>query len=926
MAWSIKFMINKLLTKGANTLPNVKRIKDLSDYKSVLPYDSQLFGTYHSLIGWKSKRKIDRIKSDSVLDKENILSQLYRFLESKAKFSFNNSDCILSVQDLEPAGFVGPNLNSHDSIVLQQISEKLRALGRVPVDINEWRNIVSNDILTQILRNNVLGHYNQVFLEGCRGTGTEFKEQTQEIVRKGIDNEAVIAGVVKQMVENGRISELNKVFFSQLEINASDAFMQALASMQIDFTDPYLTFDPKKDVKDVTLSPLGIVHLFRQYFFELDTFLGTPTGHVWLSPGSTVELVEVSTRKTTIEKTIETSTETTEKSEKSSTDQDELSEAIKQENKDDLKLGFTATVNQSWGTGNASATASLNKDSTQQLARETTHKRMRQQSEKLSSEIRENYKSTFKTVTEVTDTSSKRYVLANNTEKLINYELRRKMRQVAVQVQDIGSYLCWETFVDEPGEDLGLANLIHVAQPADLLPVPDQTQTPIPPDQVVVFKAHVVWNKGADEQHGNGFIPLDPLIDPPPAPVGYELVKEDTNKILHVEAIQEWGTDFSGSWPLGAKFTQNGQLQFGLLADHMRWDNQVDIDAGIALKYTYSKDKRNEIEQANLKKIQDGNAATAENNRKIREAYINAVKERVELASGITKRKFEELRDEERIIIYRRLISSLMTDYQYKHVDNSGRHVLSELINSIFDIDKMLYFVAPEWWKPREHHQLRLPDLQAQLSDSIVSWSDSHLRADNYLITEKSTPAPMGSSLGWLLQLDGDNQRNAFLNAPWVRAVIPIRPGKEQAALHWLQSVNVEGSDGLDAEYAAPSDELDQIRTKLGLAGETVTIKDAIEYLCIEVTEKNEQSNQVKSYPETELDDNKVTSTPVEKVYEYGFDPLQGGFQVNPNDPNRDPNNKDPNYQVFDQWLEVLPTDQVVPVEVEYDPKTGRQI
>ena len=26
------------------------------------------------------------------------------------------------------------------------------------------------------------------------------------------------------------------------------------------------------------------------------------------------------------------------------------------------------------------------------------------------------------------------------------------------------------------------------------------------------------------------------------------------------------------------------------------------------------------------------------------------------------------------------------------------------------------------------------------------------------------------------------------------------------------------------------------------------------------------------------------------------------------------------------QWIEVLPTDQVVPVEVTYDPKTGRQV
>jgi len=32
------------------------------------------------------------------------------------------------------------------------------------------------------------------------------------------------------------------------------------------------------------------------------------------------------------------------------------------------------------------------------------------------------------------------------------------------------------------------------------------------------------------------------------------------------------------------------------------------------------------------------------------------------------------------------------------------------------------------------------------------------------------------------------------------------------------------------------------------------------------------------------------------------------------------------NYEIVSQWIEALPTDQIVPVEVKYDPKTGRQI
>jgi hypothetical protein len=71
--------------------------------------------------------------------------------------------------------------------------------------------------------------------------------------------------------------------------------------------------------------------------------------------------------------------------------------------------------------------------------------------------------------------------------------------------------------------------------------------------------------------------------------------------------------------------------------------------------------------------------------------------------------------------------------------------------------------------------------------------------------------------------------------------------------------------------------------------------------------------------PEDEInDDNRVSATPIDKVYEHGFYPLQGGFRVKPEEGKE--------FVVFDQWIEVLPTDQVVPVEVTYDPKAGRQI
>lgn len=136
----------------------------------------------------------------------------------------------------------------------------------------------------------------------------------------------------------------------------------------------------------------------------------------------------------------------------------------------------------------------------------------------------------------------------------------------------------------------------------------------------------------------------------------------------------------------------------------------------------------------------------------------------------------------------------------------------------MFDMDNMLYFVAPDWWMPRQavtasdalsglgvtdpgDQQLYTPESPGS-GANVVGWGGSRAtRADNYYITEDSAPAKLGSSLGWLLQLDGDNFRNAFLNAPWVKAVIPIQVGHEWKALEWLSSSTVEGADGLDALY-----------------------------------------------------------------------------------------------------------------------------
>src|SRR5262249_42618489 len=151
--------------------------------------------------------------------------------------------------------------------------------------------------------------------------------------------------------------------------------------------------------------------------------------------------------------------------------------------------------------------------------------------------------------------------------------------------------------------------------------------------------------------------------------------------------------------------------------------------------------------------------------------------------------------------------------------------------------------------------------------EDFLAWGEGDLREDSYFITEESTPGRLGSSLGWLLQLDGDDLRNAFLNAPWVKAVIPIRPGQERAALNWLQ--HVEGTNGIAPTdmYEGPEPEWKGKKTVL----------EVLYILADRVRSKHEESLITHTYP---LDDGStVYALPVDSVFEHGFDPLKGGFR-----------------------------------------------
>jgi hypothetical protein len=677
-------------------------------------------------------------------------------------------------------------------------------------------------------------------------------------------------------------------------------------------------FSAGTSTRSAFLSPIGILHLFREYFFELGTFLGPPVGHVWISPGGTVELVEVNTRRTLVQRTVEQSTETIQRTELSTTDQDELSDAVKVENANDTKLGVTASGSGGvTGIFQASASGSFNLDSSRKQAQEQTHKQMRQQSAKLSSEVRQNYKTTFRTETETTDTSSRRYVLQNTTGKLVSYELSRKMRKVGVQVQDLGQQLCWQLFVDKPGDPLGIGEFVH-ATSAALDPgvkVPDKQ--PYPDNKSVTFSQAVpfVLYQGADDDGEDTYVTSSDNADHgifkpdvgkddiiqftfpfkcPPPPAGFSL-------------SQVSGVDFHGAQ---VKFTVDpvtpGADTFTIRLSYAYFAGRPSMPFDATLVYEPTAAAKQAVDAANA------TAKAAYNDEvalKKEQLFYDTLRTRLKLIGQVAPRPQDDLREEERNIVYRAIVSRLYGNES--GWTNDDFHVAAELIRYLFDVDSMLYFVAPDWWRPR-HQTLASKDSQGELQPTIIAEaavSDRVLRIGKsapitvpghrpyYLITEETAPAPQGASLGWLIQLDGDAHRNAFLNSPWVKAVLPIRPGRERDAMAWLQRPEVVGTDGLTEPY--PYDPAQDPPEYQGLSIQDVLLriadKIALEYQA-----------SLTPVPVAPAAANSQLALPTETVFTHGFDPLAGGIKFGANA-----------FEVFSQWTEILPTDQVV--ATEYD-------
>ena len=919
--------------------------EDLEKFRGQYPYGSELFGVYQTLLGWRSARARNWFAKGYAVDRLRLSDAMFSRVRPDVE-ARPNADQVIEGIDRIGIGVANDD-PKYPSKLIEALAEHIPD-GRHLDEPQFWRDKLTDDRLMATLNRKVRKEAQQI-LERPAEPHEVFDRRAMSPVARSqkalqfLEHESRIAGQLKLLRDAGATGELQRLFFHHSTARERlEATAQVLRTLNV-----FQHLDPEGILSQTIVSPIGVIHLYRQYFFELDSFLGSPVGHVWVAPHTTVELVEINKRRVLTEALLdEFAFARVEHFEESFTLED-LHEAVSRTNQQDLSFGASVSGSHSWIVGSVQASSSVNYHQTQSESRLAVHDLMRRQTERVASLMEKSVHTTFKTVTEKEEVSSKRYVVENPGDEVINYELRRKMRRVAVQVQDVGTYLSWQTFVDDPGRALGVSKLVHIAEPPNLANIPhpqmiepkpskttSETVTiPFQPEDLYyggVKAADAADDDDTEETWEHGLETSIGYLDEPEGikwifPQKFRAPDKDY-RLSAVKAIPYGDAEVEVNMYDPKEFVdlKDGYFEFKLYLKRAHFHGANSIPVQLELTWESSEDQA-KIKAENEKRMAE---FVAQQKRAYEEAYVKAARERITAASKIVPRRYEDLRQEERIAVYRRLVKSLAPasnpkttkalfagiEVSYPDMSDATRHAWSEILNRLFDLEKMLYFVAPEWWKPRARasqtmgaetvvrdgagNVIKTEVASAIPERSLVSWGGgAEAGRPNYFITENSAPAKLGSSLGWLLQLDGDSMRNAFLNAPWVKAIIPIRPGRERDAINWLKGV-MEGDEGLTPELENELRELaDKVAAKHTRAATVEEQRDPL-------------------HPE---DNNAtVSATPVDRVYEFGFDPLAGGFRAQSVEGNE--------FEIIDQWIEVVPTDQVAAVAVKYDPITGRQL
>lgn len=559
-------------------------------------------------------------------------------------------------------------------------------------------------------------------------------------------------------------------------------------------------FWPASSIEE-KLSPIGIAHFYRQLYFNTEEGVGPIEEAFTIAPLETLEIVYERVRRQIHEELMEVGSEMVSEAAVETKNLEEVSDMVSSMIQRDSSASMSANASGSIGVYQVGASASASMAVSTQRAREETSRRLKEVTKRSSERITKSFSIKTRDVEDVTTTNLTRRVIRNELSEPVSYGLRRVLRRVRVKVQDLGPRLVWQLYLRNPGDGLAQSHFViyREAEPISVPEIPPGVR-PRPKGGIDTGTTSTTLDWDITKNTWYGAIIIQPGPDRVIVAVSFDSISDlegggkDDDAPTPRNDLEPWGPRWE---PKKNTYTINIPVHPG--------DTR-----SVSGTYTYtwvpSQQVIDEWEDERHKAV---TVLTEELLNEQFERQRTLITER----SKIRPRPANDLRREERYEVMNRMISQLFA----RGDDPSDPNPLEiEYFHRFFNIEGMFVYTHPSWWKPR------------------FSQVATGLGRPAYEITSESEPAPMGRSLGWKIQLDGDTRRNEFLNSPWLRVCLPVHPERERESVEWLAK-HIEGKFGYDSTknpLKGLMDEIEEFRTKeesLGVDGpDFVTVDSTV--------------------------------------------------------------------------------------------------
>lgn len=533
------------------------------------------------------------------------------------------------------------------------------------------------------------------------------------------------------------------------------------------------------------LSPIGIAHFYRQLFFYVNEGVGPIEQAFTISPGETLEVIAETVRRQSHEETFEHGSEVVSEQAVESRNVDEVSDKVASMVERDTTAAMSAntTFQASGGVGvwNFGASAQIGGSTSiaqsSQMSRENARRRLKEITKRASERITKTFSMRVTDSSELTTTDYTRRKIENAKDVPVSYGLRRVFNRVKVKVQDIGPSMVWQLYISKPGAGLARSRFVHfsdhepIASPGDPPAMPPRPQGGV--DTGTTSTTLLADSTKAFSDPMRFYVKL--AINVPP---DREITAVSIDSITDLEHLAK--EDLAPSPHNGAQ--RNGTM------DRTAGTYTVEIgvlpgDAeSIQINYQYTWQPSKAVLDQWQADVDAAHAKFAQQELEAREKALRDQFEReralITEKSKVRPRAAAALRKEERYEVMNRMVSHLFRP-RGNGLSGDPSPLEIELFHRYMDVDGIFIYSHPSWWKPR------------------YSARGTGFGRPEYEITAESEPAPVGRSLGWAIQLDGDDRRNEFLNSPWVRVCVPIKAGREREAIAWLAK-HIEGELGYE--------------------------------------------------------------------------------------------------------------------------------